>query len=431
MKRFLLAAAAIAAAALAEGPGLGSVPLDENPRPAGDTWPGEVIVEFTRDLRAEEATGMIREAGGERARRSARGGRWLVELEAGRSVETALARFRAMPEVDYAEPNGVLRSHLVPNDPLYSLQWHLRALNAERAWDIQRGDASVAVAVLDSGIAFEDFGAFRRAPDFAGTAFLPGLNVFDRSPHANDDNFHGTHVAGVVAQATNNGAGVAGLAHGCALVPVKVLDTAGLGSFFGVAEGIDYAAGLSAVKVINLSLGGEAVSETVRRAIDRARSAGITLVASSGNDNAGTVSFPASADGVIAVGAVDARRTRARYSNYGTALDVVAYGGDLRRDDDDNGQPDGILQQTFDPAVARGGRYDAFGYYYVTGTSQAAPQVAALAALLYRQGITDPAAIQKAIESTAEDVGPAGRDDEHGHGLIRPVAALSGLGLGR
>lgn len=141
MKRLLLAAAAIAAAALAEAPGLGSVPLDENPRPGQDTWPGEVIVEFTRDLRADEANEMIREAGGERARRAARGGRWLVQLEAGRSVETALARFRAMPEVDYAEANGVLRSHLVPNDPLYSLQWHLRALNAERVWDIQRGDA--------------------------------------------------------------------------------------------------------------------------------------------------------------------------------------------------------------------------------------------------------------------------------------------------
>ncbi|MCM2258116.1 MAG: S8 family serine peptidase, partial [Vicinamibacteria bacterium] len=169
----------------------------------------------------------------------------------------------------------------------------------------------------------------------------------------------------------------------------------------------------------------------LKRSIDRARAAGITIVASAGNDGVGTVAFPASLDNVIAVGAVDVRKTRARYSNYGSTLDVVAYGGDLRRDDDNNGQPDGILQQTFDPAAARAGNYGSFGYYYVTGTSQAAPQVAALAALLYRQGITDPTAIQRAIESSAEDVGSAGRDDEHGHGLIRPAAALTGLGLGR
>lgn len=437
MKKFAAVAAALAAAvALADPAGIGSIPLDERPQPGLSAWPGEVIVEFARDVRDDDASRAIREAGGAPAHRGSFSGRWLVRLDEGRSVETALARFQAMPEVVYAEPNGVLRSHLAPNDRYYSLQWHLKALGAERTWDIQRGDPSVAVAILDSGVAYEDFGAFRRAPDFGGTTFLTGFNIFTRSSHANDDNFHGTHVASVVAEATNNGEGVAGLAFGCSLVPVKVLDSAGLGSFFGVAEGIDYAVnlevgGVKPVRVINLSLGGETSSETLKRSIDRARAAGITIVASAGNDGVATVAFPASLDSVIAVGAVDLRKTRARYSNYGSALDIVAYGGDLRRDDDNNGDPDGILQQTFDPAAARAGNYGAFGYYYVTGTSQSAPQVAALAALLYRQGITDPTAIQRAIESSAEDVGSTGRDDEHGHGLIRPVAALTGLGLGR
>jgi serine protease len=113
----------------------------------------------------------------------------------------------------------------------------------------------------------------------------------------------------------------------------------------------------------------------------------------------------------------------------------VAPGGNLARDDTGpdgvpDGRPDGILQQTFDPDVAElFHRYDDFHYFFVVGTSQATPHVSALAALLYRQGITDPAAIKAAIETTAEDLGATGRDDTFGHGLIRPVQALRGYGL--
>jgi serine protease len=132
------------------------------------------------------------------------------------------------------------------------------------------------------------------------------------------------------------------------------------------------------------------------------------------------------------VGAVDARKELASYSNWGEELDVVAPGGNLDRDDDDDGRPDGVLQQTFSPVSARvSGRYDDFGLYYVDGTSQAVPHVAALAALLIHQGITDPDAVRAAITSTAEDLGEPGRDDTFGHGLIDPERALSGLGLNR
>jgi serine protease len=109
----------------------------------------------------------------------------------------------------------------------------------------------------------------------------------------------------------------------------------------------------------------------------------------------------------------------------------MAPGGDLRRDDNGDGRPDGVLQQTFDPGSALLGRYDNFAYYFVVGTSQAAPQVSALAALLARQGIKDPKAIQAAMEKTAEDLGTPGRDDQFGWGLIRPAEALKGLGLSK
>lgn len=390
----------------------------------------EVIVSF-RGMDRQDIERAIRAVGGRQALRSAFGDRYLVELPAELGIAAALARFGSLPGVEYAEPNGRVHGHFRPNDRLFALQWHLRLLNAERTWDIQDGDPSVIVAVLDTGVAYEDFGPFHRAPDWGGITFAPGLNAYDGSAHANDDNFHGTHVASVIAEATNNGEGVAGLCFGCAIMPVKVLDSDGVGSFFVVAEGLDYASSHGA-RVINMSLGGPGGSQALRQAVDRAVAAGAVVVASAGNDGVSSVEFPAALPNVIAVGALDARKQRAPYSNFGAELDVVAPGGDLDRDDDGDGSPDGILQQTFDPDTAqRFGRYDDFAYFFVSGTSQAAPQVSALAALLMRQGITDPAAVKAAIENTAEDLGAPGRDDTFGHGLIRPEVALSGLGFNK
>jgi serine protease len=130
------------------------------------------------------------------------------------------------------------------------------------------------------------------------------------------------------------------------------------------------------------------------------------------------------------VGAVDARKQKAPYSNFGPDLDVVAPGGNVNRDDDGDGRPDGVLQQTFDPRTAAlFNDFDDFAYFFVQGTSQATPHVAAMAALLYRQGITDAETVKRIIESTAEDLGTPGRDDTFGHGLVRPTVALTGLGL--
>ena len=407
--------------------------------------PGEVVVQFRDAVRERDASDMMREAGGRRARRSEFGLRYLLALDDGFEIADALDRLRTMPGVEFAEPNGIVRAfqrvgYFTPRDPFFNSQWNFRMLDAERMWGIQKGDSSVAVAVLDSGIAYEDFGPYRKAPDFGSTVFLQGRDFVNGDDHANDDNFHGTHVASTIAEATDNTLGVAGLAFACALMPVKVLDNEGLGSFFLVAEGIDYAVnftlnGQHPVKVINLSLGGETSSTAVRQAVDRAIAAGVTVVAAAGNDSAARISFPAALPSVIAVGAVDGRKMKAPYSNFGPELSVVAPGGDIRRDDTGpdgvpDGRPDGILQQTFDPDTAeREGRYDDFHYFFVVGTSQATPHVAALAALLYRQGITQPAAIKAAIQSSAEDLGTPGRDDTFGYGLIRPVPALRGYGL--
>jgi serine protease len=406
----------------------------ERDSPRARAREAQVIVQFRADTPDREVARLTRMAGGERARRSSFGHRFLVNLDAGFTPADAVARLSGLPEVEYVEPNGRLRAFFRPNDLGFPAQWNFRMLNAERTWDIQKGDPSVVIAVLDTGIAYEDFGPFRKAPDFGTTTFVAGFDFVNDDTHANDDNFHGTHVASVIGEATDNVEGVAGFAFGCALMPVKVLDENGDGSFFDVAEGIDFAARNPSVKVINLSLGGEGSSNAVRQAVDRAVAAGITVVAASGNDTGGPVSFPAALPNVIAVGAVDGRKQRAGYSNFGPELDLVAPGGDNRRDDTGpdlvpDGRPDGILQQTLDPDSAERGIYDDFAYFFVTGTSQSTPHVAALAGLLYRQGITDPVAIKAVMEQTAEDLGAAGRDNMYGHGLIRPSIALKGLGL--
>jgi serine protease len=394
----------------------------------------QLIVQFREQAGERDVARVVREAGAARVKRSAFGNRYLVDLDAGFTTGEAMRRLAQAPEVEYAELNGRVHAFFKPNDRFYRAQWNFAILGMERAWDIQKGDPSVIVAVLDTGIAYEDFGPYRKAPDFGSTTFVPGFDFINEDAHANDDNGHGTHVASTVAESTDNSEGAAGLAYRTALMPVKVLDNQGEGGFFEVAEGIDFAARNTSVKVINLSLGGDGTSNTVRAAVDRAIAAGITVVAAAGNDSRGTISFPAALPNVIAVGAIDGRKQRAFYSNFGPELDLVAPGGDFRRDDTGldgvpDGIPDGILQQTLDFDFVDRGIFTQFDYFFLEGTSQATPHVSALAALLYRQGITAPGAVKAAMEQTAEDLGAAGRDDTFGNGLIRPSLALKGLGL--
>jgi serine protease len=402
--------------------------------------PEELIVMFKGSVTEREASFALRSVGGREARRAAHGGHLRVALDPDVSVSEAVGRLRSMPEVDYAEANLVRRKHqgttLSPNDRFFRAQWNMRLIGAPRAWGIQRGSSSVVVAVLDTGVAFEDFGAFRKAPDWGSVRFVQGIDVVNGDTHANDDEFHGTHVSSTVAEATNNNEGVTGLAFGCSIMPVKVLDEEGSGDDFTVAEGIDYVAnfregGQNPVKVINMSLGGPGGSETLRRAVDRATQAGILIVASSGNDGGGEVDFPAAFDNVMAVGAVGPGKERVVYSNFGSALDIVAPGGDFDRDDDNDNNPDLVYQQMPDPDLLDLGRHDEFCYCGLEGTSMASPHVAALAALLFSQGIGDARAVRAALEQTAEDLGTSGRDDQFGHGLIRPEKALSGIGLNR
>jgi len=321
-------------------------------------------------------------------------------------------------DVEYAEPNYIAYALMVPDDPYYKYQWHLDnpvygGIQMQKAWDISAG-AGVTVAVVDTGI--------RKGTDLANTCFVAGYDYVNNDSDPIDDNGHGTHVAGTVAQSTNNSEGVAGVAFNSCLMPVKVLDSRGSGTYAQVANGIRYAADNGA-KVINLSLGGSSSSLTLEEAVAYAFGKGVTVIAAAGNDNSSTLSYPAAYDDyVIAVGATRYDETLAYYSNYGPSLDLVAPGGDLNVDQNNDGYADGVLQQTFQVR----GKTISWGYYFFQGTSMAAPHVAGTAALLIANGnATTPDQVRTALQTTAEDKGTTGRDDTYGYGLVDAYAALN------
>ena len=359
----------------------------------------------------------------------------VVELPPGKSILEAKAEFELDENIEYAEPNYIAYAFFVPNDPFYPFQWHFNnpvfgGIKTEAAWDVSKG-ANVVVAVIDTGIAYENFDdpsgrSFFQAPDFSGSCFVPGYDFVNNDTHANDDNSHGTHVAGTIAQRTNNDLGVAGVAFESCLMPVKVLNKFGSGTFANVAAGIRFAADNGA-KVINLSLGGSASSQTLLDAVAYAYNRGVTIVAAAGNSGTNVVSYPAAFDDyVIAVGATRFDETLAYYSSFGNSLDLVAPGGDLTVDQNNDGYADGVLQNTFNPNTKNP---SDFAYWFFQGTSMASPHVAGTAALLIARGTaTIPTQVRTALESTAKDLGVPGLDPVYGWGLVDAASALAWTG---
>ncbi|MCG2796390.1 MAG: S8 family serine peptidase, partial [Actinomycetia bacterium] len=332
----------------------------------------------------------------------------------GLPLESALEVLRSSALVEYAEPNYLRgASDFIPNDPMYPEQWNFNDINIPTAWDIEKGDNSVVVAILDTGVAYRTGGGYTQATDLVNTSFIQGYDFVNGDKYADDDNGHGTHVCGTVAQSTDNSFGVAGIAFNCSIMPVKVLDDGGLGSDSQIIEGIIHAADQD-VDVLNMSFSGPGTSEALEEAVDYAFSEGVVLCASSGNEDEDAVGYPAAYSSCVAVGATNRNKKRASYSNYGSALDVVAPGG---------GPAGGIIQQTFQTFGKPDGN---FAFQSMQGTSMACPHVAGVAALVKSHHPAWTAGdVRAAVTSTCRDLGSTGWDPESGWGLIDADAALN------
>jgi serine protease len=388
---------------------------------------GELIVKFTPGISNEKIASINSRYGTSVEYTSPYAGFKILHIPKGKTVPEMVEKYNRNPNVEYAVVNSIAHAFMAPNDEYYSYQWHLDndeygGINMEAAWDISDG-TGVIVAVLDSGVAYEDYGTkYKQAPDLANTHFVAGYDFVNNDAHPNDDNSHGTHVAGTIAQSTNNGIGVAGVAFNCTIMPVKVLNKRGSGTLDQLVDGIYFATNNSA-DVISMSLGwppGYDPGKPLKDALDYAYNNGVTIVSSSGNDAASEVSYPAAHDKCIAVGATRYDETRAGYSNYGPALDIMAPGGDSV-DQNGDGYDDGVLQNTFNPNTKNP---SDFGYWFFQGTSMAAPHVSGVAALLIANGVTGPDNVREALESTAEDHGDDVWDPEYGHGIVDAHAAL-------
>lgn len=372
------------------------------------------------------------------------------DVQAKRETMHAIKALRKRSDIRSADLNYVRRVFTTPNDTHYAKQWHYSLINLPQAWNVNTGSASVIVAVIDTGV-------FMTHPDLTANLTSTGYDFVSSTGMSNDGNgidnnpddpgdstmlgqssWHGTHVAGTIAAASNNNLGVAGVTWSTRIMPLRALGVGG-GSSYDVMQAVRYAAQLAndsgtvpaqKADIINLSLGGPGSSQAEQDAFSAARNAGVIIIAAAGNNNSNQLFYPASYTGVVSVSAVDYNRNRAYYSNYGSTVDIAAPGGDVRYDDNNDGMADGVLSTLVNDSS--GTRQPAYGVYQ--GTSMAAPHIAGVAALMSavrkNNGSTlTPAEFDAFIASgnITTDTGSSGRDDMYGYGLIDADRAVQAV----
>jgi serine protease len=421
---------------------------------AAQVVPGKVIVRYKGDASRHERA-RVQEHTGTRFGTVLPGGSRTLRIDDGESVAETVKQLNGHDGVAYAVPDyKVHAAGFVPNDPGRSgtaggwepLQWNFAGtwgVNALQAWDLARaahagGGKGVIVAVIDSGVAYENHGPFRRAPDLNASRFTKAkYDWVDRDRHPDDEESHGTHVTGTIAEQTNNGKGVTGLAYGVKIMPLRVLDSEGNGDGADIARAIRYAVKHKA-RVINMSVEFDTslragdIPEVIA-ALHYAARKKVTLVAASGNEGISKVAYPARDPQVISVGATTFNGCLADYSNAGRGLDLVAPGGGQdaafagnptdKANCDPSGPDHHIVQQTLWRDVRH---FKLVGF---EGTSFATPHVSAAAALLIatkRLGAhPTPAQIKARLKATAKDLGATGTDQYYGAGLLDAGAALA------
>lgn len=308
-----------------------------------------------------------------------------------RDPEGWIARWAGASGVRYFEANGKVKTLATkPNDPLFATQAYLKQTGMDVAWDLAKGNTSKIIAVVDTGVDLNH-------PDLKAN-LVAGVNLLDESAKPQDDNGHGTNVGGVVGAVGNNKIGVTGGLWQAKIMPVKALEADGSGDEAKLGEGIKYAVDNGA-SIIVLSSGLFKYSRFMQDVVDYAESKGVLLVAASGNEGQ-AVKYPAAYPSVLAVGGVDGSNNVDPRSNFGPEVDLVA--------------PMDVH------TTALGGQYTDN-----EGTSMAAPQVAAAAALIWsKHPSMKPSDIRKLLSQTAKDIGAPGWDQRSGYGLLRADLAL-------
>jgi thermitase len=308
-----------------------------------------------------------------------------------------LGRLPGVPGVVYAAPNHTRATLQTPDDPVFRQQWALRSIKAPEAWDITTG-APIVIAILDTGVSSNH-------PDLDGK-LLPGFNALNGGGDSEDDEGHGTYVAGVAAAQANNGEGIAGVCWGCQILPVKVLNARGQGSDATIATGIRWAADNGA-RIISMSLGGDEDNPVLRDAVRYAHGKGVLLIAASGNgqvEQQNRPNYPAAYPEVVAVAATDGTAVTG-FATTGDYIDVTAPGvGVWSTAIDFNGRP----------------TYEA-----QNGTSAACPHVAGVAGLMLsvRPDLTNDQ-LAALLTRSADDVGPPGKDPVNGYGALNALRAV-------
>lgn len=307
-----------------------------------------------------------------------------------------------------------------PNDPLFNKhQWNFKMVGAQKAWK-QSDGSGVIVAVIDTGVS-NGKGKYPRVPDLAQTEIVDGFNFVNDTADPSDGNGHGTHVAGTIAQSTNNGIGVAGLAYKAKIMPIKVLSDEGWGTTADIAEGIIWAVDNGA-HVINLSLGGGGHSDLLEAAVDYARDNNVFMACAAGNTGKPVIEYPASYNSCMAVSSVGKAGNLAFYSSYGegkkaehNGIFIAAPGGDQKAD----GQEGGVWQDTI-----VSGKPTAHGYFPFQGTSMATPHVAGIAALVISKLGPDDYSVEDVEEILAATATPKYDEFKYGAGIIDAELAV-------
>jgi subtilisin family serine protease len=386
--------AAVLLALVAWVPG-GPIAIDRSFAAAPD---GRLVVTWRTDAPASLAVDGIASVRRSHANRH----RAVVVANTGRAADVA-ARLRANPNVEFVVPDAIASvadwpADEPPDDPLYATtQADLPLIGMPAAWALSTGSTSVVVAILDTG--YE-----RTHPDLAAIPTVSPYNARTGTTSLTDGYGHGTHVAGTIAAQTNNATGVAGIAPGVTIMPVKVMDANGYGYWSDFLEGVDWARTHGA-SIVNLSLGGPLSASQVaafQPTFTAAYEAGVLVVAAAGNYNNSNGFYPASFAHVVSVSATNNNDVKASFSNYGPAVDLSA------------------------PGVTIESTYKGATYRTMSGTSMATPHVVGLAALIrsYHPTYTVDE-VESAMEVTAKDIGAAGRDNYFGYGRIQAAEALA------